>query len=101
MFIIPLGLQYELVDGLTALGAVRLSLPLSFFRKGIYFAALLLLPCFFGATSAFLAQSISDLIAPIVSSIVVLRSVDNILQWRLQMKPLDFDKEQNEQCTQG
>lgn len=101
LFIIPLGLQYELVDGLTALGAVRLSLPLSFLRKGIYFAALLFLPRFLGATSAFFAESISDLIAPIVSAIVVLRSVDNILQWRLQMKPLDFDKEQNEQCTQG
>lgn len=31
--IIPLGFQYELVDGFTAMGRVNLSLPLSFFRK--------------------------------------------------------------------
>ena len=91
LFIIPLGLQYELVDGLTALGAVRLSLPLSFFRKGIYFIALIILPMYFGAQSAFFAESISDIIAPIVSLIVATRSIDNILQWRLQMKPIDFE----------
>ena len=39
LFIIPLGVQYELVDGLTAIGQVRLSLPLSFWRKAVYFAA--------------------------------------------------------------
>ena len=44
--ILPLGLQYELVDSLTAIGQVRLSLPLSFFRKLVYFAALFILPLF-------------------------------------------------------
>ena len=33
LFIIPLGLQYEMVDSMTALGQVNISLPLSFFRK--------------------------------------------------------------------
>ncbi|MCI5773746.1 MAG: MATE family efflux transporter [Erysipelotrichaceae bacterium] len=93
IFIIPLGMQYELIDGLTALGAVRLSLPLSFFRKGIYFIFLLIIPSIFGASSAFFAESISDLIAPFVSLVVVLRSVENILQWRLQMKPENFEVE--------
>ena len=56
LFIIPLGVQYELVDGFTALGKVRYSLPLSFFRKLVYFIALLWLPAHFGAQAAFYAQ---------------------------------------------
>ena len=42
--IIPLGVQYELVDGFTGIGQVRLSLPLSFWRKLVYFVAIFALP---------------------------------------------------------
>ena len=87
--IIPLGLQYELVDGMTALGQVKISFLLSFFRKGVYFAALLLVPLFFGAESAFVAEPISDLIAPIFSFIIVKRNLDAILQWRASMAPIE------------
>ena len=87
--IIPLGLQYELVDGMTALGQVKISFLLSFFRKGVYFAALLLIPLFFGAQSAFVAEPISDLIAPIFSFVIVKRNLDGILQWRMSMAPSD------------
>lgn len=83
LFIIPLGLQYELVDGMTALGQVKVSLTLSFFRKGIYFIALFLLPRYFGVMSTFFAESISDLIPPIVSYIIVKKNLDHILEWRL------------------
>ena len=42
--LIPLGLQYEIVDGFTAIGQVRYAWPLSFWRKAVYFAALFVLP---------------------------------------------------------
>ncbi len=81
--LIPLGLQYESVDGMTALGQVKISLSLSFFRKGIYFLMLFMLPKFFGVMSTFFAESISDFVGPILSFIVVRKNINNILQWRL------------------
>ena len=83
LFIIPLGFQYELVDGMTALGQVKISLFLSFFRKSIYFISLFILPLFLEPIYVFLAESISDLIAPIVSSIVVKHNFDKIMERRL------------------
>ena len=54
--LLPLGIQYEIVDGFTALGQVRYSLPLSFWRKLVYFVALFALPAAFGARAAFFAE---------------------------------------------
>ncbi len=85
LFIVPLGLQYELVDGLTAMGQVRLSLPLSFWRKIVYFAALFLLPICFGARFVFFAEPLSDIFAPLVSVIVFKRNIGPILNRRAQM----------------
>ena len=65
--LIPLGLQYEIVDGFTAIGQVRFSWPLSFWRKAVYFAALFALPAMFGAEAAFYAEAISDVAGPAVS----------------------------------
>ena len=65
---IPLGAQYEIVDGFTALGQVRLSFPLSFFRKAVYFA-LFILPACFGARAAFYAEPVSDVLGPLASAI--------------------------------
>lgn len=86
LFIIPLGLQYEMVDSMTALGQVNISLPLSFFRKGVYFVALFLIPVFFSVQYTFAAECISDLIAPIVSFITVKKNLPLILEWRMSMK---------------
>ena len=66
---IPLGAQYEIVDGFTALGQVRLSFPLSFFRKAVYFVALFILPACFGARAAFYAEPVSDVLGPLASAI--------------------------------
>lgn len=77
--VVPLSVQYEIVDGFTGLGKVRLSLPLSFFRKAIYFLPLFVLPRFFGARAAFYAEPISDLIAPVVSVIVYVIAMKKIL----------------------
>lgn len=82
MMIIPLGIQYEIVDGFTAIGQVQLSLPLSFFRKLVYFAALFLLPAWGSAESAFYAEPVSDLAGPAVSVIVYLLMMKRILDRR-------------------
>ncbi len=63
----PSGVQYEIVDGFTAIRQVRFSLPLSFWRKLIYFVALFTLPAIAGADAAFYAEPVSDLLGPAVS----------------------------------
>ena len=67
--IIPLAAQYVFIDGLTGLGQVKVSLPLSMFRKLVYFIALFVLPAVFGAKATFFAEPISDIISPIVTTI--------------------------------
>ena len=70
--IIPLALQYEVVDGFTAMGMVRYALPLSFWRKAVYFTALFALPAIFGAEAVFFAEPISDVVGPATSVAVYL-----------------------------
>lgn len=79
--IIPLGIQYEIIDGLTGMGQVQISLPLSLFRKVVYFAALFVLPALFGARAAFYAEPISDVLGPIVSIIVYRLAIKKILDF--------------------
>ena len=62
----------QIVDGFTALGQVRYSLPLSFWRKLVYFVALFALPAAFGARAAFFAEPVSDVLGPAVSIAVYL-----------------------------
>ena len=79
--IIPLGVQYALVDGFTGMGQVQLSLPLSTFRKGVYFAALFLLPGMYGARAAFYAEPVSDILGPIVSVAVYALFIRRVLHF--------------------
>lgn len=79
--IIPLGIQYALVDGFTAMGRVKVALPLSLFRKTVYFSTLFLLPMFFGARSAFYAQPISDTIGPIFCVILYRIAIKTVLNF--------------------
>lgn len=80
--IIPLGVQYELVDGFTGIGQVRLSLPLSFWRKLVYFVAIFLLPAVFGARAAFYAEPLSDILGPLVTVVVYFLCMGKILKDR-------------------
>ena len=80
--IIPLGVQYELVDGFTGMGQVRVSLPLSFWRKLVYFVAIFLLPAIFGARAALYAEPLSDVLGPLVTVVVYFLSIGKILQER-------------------
>ena len=84
--IIPLGLQYEVVDGFTALGQVRLSFALSFFRKLVYFIALFALPALLGARAAFYAEPVSDVIGPAVSICVHWIMMNRVLSRRLEQR---------------
>ncbi|WP_394965549.1 MATE family efflux transporter [Candidatus Allofournierella excrementigallinarum] len=68
--VIPLAVQYTVIDGFTGMGMMQYALPLSFFRKAIYFIPLFLLPMQFGAMSAFVAEPISDFVAPVASAFV-------------------------------
>lgn len=82
MALLPLGLQYEIVDGFTALGQVQLALPLSLSRKLSYFAALFIIPSMYGARAAFYAEPVSDVIGPLVSIIVYLFAMKRVLNKR-------------------
>ncbi len=81
---IPLGIQYAIVDGFTGMGQVQLSLPLSFWRKGVYFAAVFALPALLGADMIFYAEPLADILGPLVSIPVHLILGKQILQKREQ-----------------
>lgn len=80
--IVPLAVQYMIVDGFTGLGKVQYSLPLSVFRKAVYFVSLFLLPAYFGAGATFYAEPISDIISPVISWIVYWYSMKKILKYK-------------------
>ena len=77
--IIPLGVQYTIVDGFTGMGVVRASLPLSFWRKGLYFISLFVLPALFGAQAVFFTGPIADFGGTAVSVTVYLLTIKRIL----------------------
>ena len=80
--VIPLAVQYALVDGLTGMSLVGASLPLSFFRKGIYIALAVFLPIRFGAPAMFYAEPLSDVVAAVVTTIVFVTVVPGLLRKR-------------------
>ncbi|MDO5423461.1 MAG: MATE family efflux transporter [Eubacteriales bacterium] len=77
--VIPLGVQYALVDGFTAMGKVQISLPLSFWRKLVYFMAVFALPAAFGAEAAFYAETVSDVCGPVVTVCVYVILIRKVL----------------------
>ena len=85
MAVIPLGVQYAIVDGFTGLGQVRYALPLSFFRKLVYFVPLFVLPALFGADAVFFAEPISDIAGPVVSAAVYCLAMPGLMKCRDQM----------------
>ncbi|MBQ7801230.1 MAG: MATE family efflux transporter [Oscillospiraceae bacterium] len=79
---IPLGIQYAIIDGFTGMGQVQLSLPLSLWRKAVYFVSIFVLPAIFGAEAVFYAETISDFVGPVVSVAVYLLTIRRILRKR-------------------
>lgn len=84
LLIIPLSFQYINVDQMTALGKIKFALPLSLFRKTIFFVATLSLPYFFGAAAAFWAEPICDLLSGVLSTIIMWTQLPKILRQREQ-----------------
>lgn len=82
--IIPLALQYSLVDGLTGMSLVKASLPLSFVRKGTYIALVIIFSMHYGAAAMFWAEPISDTFSAITSCIVFLSIIPGLLRAREQ-----------------
>ena len=65
--IVPLAIQYEVVDGFTGMGAAALAISQSMFRKAVYLAAMLILPALAGIENVFYAESAADVIASAVA----------------------------------
>ena len=80
--IIPLAVQYPLVDETTALGHVRLALFCSAFRKTIFLAGLLLLPRLISPEATFFSEPIADLTAALVTSVLFFRFFPRIVAAR-------------------
>ena len=80
--VIPLSFQYVNVDMMTALGQVRFSLPLSLNRKISFMLATIILPVFFGAEAAFFSEAISDILAAVAGTIVMVTQLPKILRKR-------------------
>ncbi len=70
--IIPLAVQYTVVDGFTGMGIAKVAVSLSMFRKLIYLIAMLVLPALGGAQAIFYAEPVSDITACITSTTVYL-----------------------------
>ncbi len=85
--ILPLAIQYPLVDETTALGHVRLALFCSLFRKSVFLACLLLLPALVSAEATFLSEPIADAVAATVTTILFLRFFPRILAERKGAAP--------------
>ena len=61
--IIPLAVEYTVVDGFTGMGIAKVAISLSMFRKSVYFLGMILLPRYFGVEAVFYAEPISDIMA--------------------------------------
>lgn len=79
---VPLGIQYAVVDGFTAMGQVQFSLPLSCWRKLVYFGAVFLIPAVLDVKYVFYAETLSDILGPAVSVTVYLLGIHKILKNR-------------------
>lgn len=86
--ILPLAVQYPLVDEMTALGHVKLALFCSAFRKLIYLGSLLLLPALVSAEAAFFSEPIADVAAASMTTVLFLHAFPRILKERaMQAEP--------------
>lgn len=83
--IIPMAFQYTFVDGMTALGVAKVAVSLSLFRKLLMIALTLVLPIFWGAGAAFLAEPICDAVAGVTSTTVFLLVFNRLMKKREAM----------------
>lgn len=80
--IIPLAVQYALVDGFTGMSIVKAAFPLSFFRKGLYIGLVIYFSMLHGAAAMFWAEPISDIASAAVSAVTFLIFAPRLLRAR-------------------
>lgn len=80
--IMPLAVQYVVVDGLSGMGLAKYAISLSMFRKFLFLGCVFLLPLFFQIPNIFYAEPISDVISAISSGTFYLLFLKRILQKR-------------------
>lgn len=78
--ILMMSIQYVLVDGITGLSNVKLSLFLSLNRKLMYLGCTCLLPAFLGVSNIFYAQPAADIYACIVTVICFIKIIPSYLK---------------------
>ena len=77
--VIPLAVQYTIVDGFTGMGIAKVAISLSLFRKTVYLGAMILFPMLGGAEAIFYSEPFSDAVAAITSLTVYLTISGRIL----------------------
>ncbi len=79
MSIVPLALQYVVVDGFTGMGIAKAAISLSMFRKVIFLGGAALIPAWFGIRNIFYTEPVSDFISAIVSVAVYFLVIDKLI----------------------
>ena len=80
--IIPLAVQYTLVDETTALGRAHLSLACSLLRKSVFLGSILALPALFSAGATFYCEPVADGLAACVTGCLFAYHFPRILKKR-------------------
>ena len=80
--ILPLAVQYPLVDETTALGKVKLALFCSAFRKFVFLTGLILLPALLTADAAFFSEPVADVVSATMTSCLFFHFFPKILKER-------------------
>lgn len=70
--VIPLAIQYTIVDGFTGMGISPVAMGLSTWRKFLFLSGVFLIPRYFGITNVFYTEPVSDFLGTIVSVITFL-----------------------------
>ncbi|MEG1366623.1 MAG: MATE family efflux transporter [Oscillospiraceae bacterium] len=83
--IIPMAIQYAVVDGFTAMGYARVAVSLSLFRKSIFMITTIVAPIFLGATGAFYSEPVADCCAGVVAGTTFLLLNNRLLKKREEM----------------
>lgn len=80
LMILPLAVQYTVVDGFTGLSVVRYAITLSLFRKLLYFACMLLFPIFWDVENVFFAEPVADVMGAAASAFVYYKCMNGLLE---------------------
>ena len=78
--VIPLALQYEIVDGFTGMGIPSFAMALSMFRKTLYLGSVAVLPLFLKIEKIFYAEVVSDFGGTAMSILIYLLFIGRILK---------------------